>query len=185
MSKKIIQMESDHELIKKFQDGSKDAYDILVRRHLDLSYNFFLKFTKDKMDAEDLCQEVFIKLYKSLQNFRFEAAFSSYLYRILLNTANSFIRKAKWKKFLHLDQAPEIKANEQSLEKKMEDSFTKKELWKNVLNLPKKQRMVIILRVAQDLPYKVISDVLGISVGSAKVNYHHGVKQLKNKLEDN
>ena len=103
MSKNTNAMENDHELIKKFQNGDQSAYNVLVKRHLQNSYQFFLKFTKDSMDAEDLCQDVFIKLYKSLHKFRFEAAFTSYLYRIQLNTANSFIRKARWKKYLHLD----------------------------------------------------------------------------------
>ena len=82
-------MENDHELIKQFQAGKQSAYDRLVKRHLQTTYLFFLKFIKDPMDAEDLAQDVFIKLFQSLHNFRFEAAFTSYLYRIQLNAANS------------------------------------------------------------------------------------------------
>ena len=99
MSKGTNEMQNDHELIKQFQEGKQSSYDELVRRHLQTTYLFFLKFTKDPMDAEDLAQDVFIKLFKSLHDFRFEAAFTSYLYRIQLNTANSFIGKARWKKY--------------------------------------------------------------------------------------
>ena len=168
-------MQSDHELIKLFQDGHQSSYDKLVKRHLQNTYQFFLKFTKDPMDAEDLAQDVYIKLYKTLHQFRFEAAFTSYLYRIQLNTANSFIRKARWKKFLHLDQTYEMGDTDYELEKQ----WSKKEIWDQVATLPKIQRMVLIMRIAQDLPYKDISGILGISEGSAKVNYHHGINQLK------
>ena len=173
-------MENDHELIKQFQAGNQSAYDGLVTRHLQTTYLFFLKFTKDPMDAEDLAQDVFIKLFQSLHNFRFEAAFTSYLYRIQLNAANSFIRKARWKKYLHLDQTTETASYDQRLEQK----WSKKEIWNLVATLPKMQRMVIIMRIAQDLPYKDISAILGITEGSAKVNYHHGITQLKNQFKD-
>ena len=173
-------MENDHELIKQFQAGKQSAYDVLVKRHLQSTYLFFLKFTKDPMDAEDLAQDVFIKLFQSLHNFRFEAAFTSYLYRIQLNAANSFIRKARWKKYLHLDQTTETGSYDQ----KLEQEWSKKEIWNLVATLPKMQRMVIIMRIAQDLPYKDISGILGISEGSAKVNYHHGISQLKNRFKD-
>ena len=173
-------MENDHELIKQFQAGKHSAYDRLVKRHLQTTYLFFLKFTKDPMDAEDLAQDVFIKLFQSLHNFRFEAAFTSYLYRIQLNAANSFIRKGRWRKYLHLDQTTET----DSYDQKLEQEWSKKEIWNLVATLPKMQRMVIIMRIAQDLPYKDISGILGITEGSAKVNYHHGITQLKNRFKD-
>ena len=180
MSKKVNEMQNDYELIKQFQEGNQSAYDELVKRHLQNTYQFFLKFTKDPMDAEDLSQDVFIKLLQSLHNFRFEAAFTSYLYRIQLNTANSFIRKARWKKYLHLDQTAETGSYDQNLERE----WSKTEIWNHVSTLPKTQRMVIIMRIAQDLPYKDISNILGISEGSAKVNYHHGINQLKKRFKD-
>jgi len=66
----------------------------------------------------------------------------------------------------------------------MEREWSKTEIWNHVSTLPKTQRMVIILRIAQDLPYKDISNILGISEGSAKVNYHHGINQLKKRFKD-
>ena len=74
-------MKKDNELIKEYQAGSIAAYDELVRRHLNDTYNFFLKLTTDPMDAEDLSQDVFLKLHKNLKRFRFEADFKTYLYR--------------------------------------------------------------------------------------------------------
>ena len=66
-------MKTDRELIEEFQRGSDAAFNELVRKYLDLVYGFFQKITSDKMEAEDLAQTVFIKLFKALKKFRFES----------------------------------------------------------------------------------------------------------------
>ena len=70
-------MKSDKELIKDFQGGNEDAFNILVKRHLPDTYGFFIKFTSDPVEAEDLAQDVFIKMYKALKKFRFESGFKT------------------------------------------------------------------------------------------------------------
>ena len=100
-------MKKDHELIRKFQNGSQSAFNELVTKHLDNVCGFFLKYTKNPMEAEDLSQDVFIKLYKSLKHFRFESEFKTYLFRINLNTAHSFVQRDRWKNLLHIDEVPE------------------------------------------------------------------------------
>ena len=82
-------MKTDRELIEEFQRGSDTAYNEIVRRYLDLVYRFFQKITPDKMEAEDLAQTVFIKLFKALKKFRFESEFNTYLYRCLLYTSDA------------------------------------------------------------------------------------------------
>jgi RNA polymerase sigma-70 factor (ECF subfamily) len=66
----------------------------------------------------------------------------------------------------------------------LENEWTRKELWDAIAKLPKKQRLVVMMRITQDLPYKEISEITGMSVGSAKVNYHHAVGSLKKWLSD-
>ena len=90
-------MHEDSDLIREFQHGDEKSFDKLVKKHLDNVFGFFLKVTRDKMAAEDLAQDVFIKLYKNLINFRHESSFSTYLFRINANTANSWITRKKWK----------------------------------------------------------------------------------------
>ncbi|MBC8215146.1 MAG: RNA polymerase sigma factor [Candidatus Marinimicrobia bacterium] len=172
-------MKNDHELIHSFQKGSRSAFDELVRRHLDSVHRFFLRITGNPMEAEDLAQDVFLKCYKSLKTFKFQADFTTYLYRININTGNTWIRRNRWKHFLHLDQAPEPIEEDQSMEKE----WSRKELWYSIAALPKQQRMVVMMRIAQELPYQDIANLLGTTVGSAKVSYHHGIRQLKQKLE--
>ncbi len=171
-------MKNDNELIRQYQNGSIAAYDELVRRYLNETYNFFLKVTSDPMDAEDLAQDVFLKLYKSLKKFRFEANFKTYLYRVNINAAKNYLGRSKWRKWLHLDDSPEQIDDSPGAE----SNWTKQELWDSVAKLPKTQRMVITMRIAQNLPHKDIASIIGISESSVKTSYHYGIKQLKKQL---
>ena len=121
---------------------------------------------------------VFFKLYKSLKKFKFQSAFSTYLYRTNLNTANSWFTRNKWKKLLHLDQI----LNQQTIDQSVEKEWINKELWDAISKLPKKQRSVVIMRIAEGLSYKEISVVTGMSDGTAKVNFHHALNTLKGVL---
>ena len=111
-------MPEDHDLIQQFNDGDRKAFDKLVTKHIDMTYNYYYSITQDELEADDLTQRVFIKVYKSLKNFRFDAAFTTYLYRIKVNTLNSYFFKNKWRSFLHLDQAPELQHSDKNYDKK-------------------------------------------------------------------
>ena len=171
-------MKKDNELIQQYQKGSVTAFDELVRRYLNEVYNFFIKITSDPMDAEDLAQDVFLKLHKSLKKFRFEATFKTYLYRVNVNAANNYLGRSKWRKWLHLDDNPEQIDDSPGAE----SEWTKKELWDAVAKLPKTQRMVVTMRIAQNMPHKDIASIIGKSESSVKTNYHYGINQLKKQL---
>ena len=94
-------MKNDHGLIKLFQKGDKGAYDRLVRKYLHNTVGFFYTITGDRMVARDLAQDVFLKLFNNFRNFRFQSDFSTFLYRINLNTASSWFTLNKWKKLLN------------------------------------------------------------------------------------
>ena len=173
-------MLDDNELIQKFQNGDEKAFDQLVRNNLNNVFGFFMKVTRDEMSAEDLTQDVFMKLYKNLKNFRHDSNFSTYLYRINSNTVNSWITRSKWKNLLHLDQAPD----KGEYDIKNEREWSKEELWNEISKLPNKQRRVMILRLTDSLSYSEISKITGMSEGTAKVNFHHGLKKLKEVLSN-
>ena len=96
------------------------------------------------MLAEDLAQDVFFKLYRHLKKFRFDSSFSTYLYRVNLNTANSWLQKINGKTFYTLTKL-RIKERDNELER----SWTRKELWDAIAKLPNKQRIVVIMRIAK------------------------------------
>ena len=173
-------MLDDNELIQKYQNGDEKAFDQLVRNNLNNVIGFFMKETRDEMSAEDLTQDVFMKLYKNLKNFRHDSDFSTYLYRINSNTVNSWITRNKWKNLLHLDQAPD----KGEYDIKNEREWSKEELWNEISKLPNKQRRVMILRITDSLSYSEISKITGMSEGTAKVNFHHGLKKLKEVLSN-
>ena len=168
-------MRTDNELIKEFQEGKETAFNELVDRYLSSTYGFFAKFTYSKEEAEDLAQDVFIKMYKALKKFRFESEFKTYLYRANINMSNTYLRRNKWKNMLHLDQISEP----EYIDTTNEDKWKRKELWNAIARLPKIQRMVVTMRTTENLPYKEIAKIMNISENSAKVNYHHAVESLK------
>jgi RNA polymerase sigma-70 factor (ECF subfamily) len=168
-------MKKDRELIQAFQNGDEDAFNELVRRYLDLVHGFFQKLTSDEMEAEDLTQTVFIKLFKSLKKFRFESEFNTYLYRVNANTANTYFKRNKWRNILHLDQIVEPSYNDNQQDRE----WRKEELWNAISKLPKKQRSVVMLRISEMLPFKDIGNIFHMSEGTAKVNFHHGIKRIK------
>ena len=117
--------------------------------------------------------------HKHAKFFRFDASFTTFLYRVNLNTANSWLTRNKWKNILHLDQSFDKGERDTNIE----DEWKSKELWDSVAKLPKKQRIVVIMRIAQGLPYKEIALMTGMSQGTAKVNYHHALNKLKKWLK--
>ena len=142
------EIKNDHGLIKLFQKGDIGAYNRLVRKYLHKTVGFFYTISGDRMVAEDLTQDVFLKLFNNLRNFRFQSAFATYLYRINLNTANSFFARNKWKNLLHLDQI----INQEKKDTNVSKEWLNKELWDAISKLPKKQRSVVVMRVAEELP---------------------------------
>ena len=173
-------MKNDHGLIKLFQKGDKGAYDRLVRKNLHNTVGFFYTITGDRMLAADLAQDVFLKLFNIARNFRFPSAFSTYLYRINLNTANSFFTRNTWKNLLHLDQI----INQHKKDTSVAKEWLNKELWDAISKLPKKQRSVVVMRVAEELSYKEISTITGMSENTAKVNIHHAHQKLKEVINN-
>ena len=173
-------MQNDHDLIKEYQNGNISAYDQLIKNHLSNTVGFFFNITGDRMVAEDLAQDVFFKLYTHLKKFRFESKFSTYLYRVKLNAANSWLKRNKWKNILHLDQAPDKGERDTELEQE----WTRKELWDAIAKLPNKQRIVVIMRIAKEMSFRNISEVTGMTEGTAKVNFHYAVKSLKEWLNN-
>jgi RNA polymerase sigma-70 factor (ECF subfamily) len=177
----MTKMKNDNELIRQYQAGSIAAYNELVRRYLNDTFRFFVKLTNDEMDAEDLAQDVFLKLHKSLKKFRFESEFKTYLYRVNVNTANNYLQRNKWRKWLHLDEVPVQVDDSPTVEK----NWIKQEVWDAIAKLPKTQRMVVTMRIAQSMPHKDIAEVMGISENSVKASYHYGINQLKQKFNEN
>jgi RNA polymerase sigma-70 factor (ECF subfamily) len=133
----------------------------------------------DHDDADDLTQEVFIKIHKAIGNFREDAELFTWIYRIATNECLTFLKKKRRRFFLPLeDVGKELSLKIDSSAGISEDEIQKK-LQKALLTLPDKQRLVFNMKYFDDLSYEVISEITGTSVGALKASYHHAVKKIE------
>lgn len=170
---------TDEQLVQRFQQGDKGAFDELVTRHLPNTYRLFLRMAGDRMEADDLCQETYIRVHRGLKSFRLESSFSTWLYRISINVANSFFRKRRLRQALFRPVDPNTYSSQGE-----EPQTVFPGLWMAVGRLPRKQREVVILRVFQGLPFKEVGGILEMTENSAKVNFYHAVKNLREYLKE-
>ncbi len=180
MSNTAHSMKTDAEIIKEYQNGRLAAFDELAKRYLPDMYNFFYASVQHTEDAEDLTQTALFNLYKGISKFQFRSEFKTYLYRINTNVVRNYYRKKKIRSIFTFEEPKEY---EGIVEEDQDPIIEKEELWKHIGSLPYKQKMVLIMRLSQQLPFRSIGDILDISEGSAKVNYHYGLKTLKNALK--
>ena len=136
----------------------------------------------DHDDADDLTQEVFIKIHKAIGNFREDSQLFTWIYRIATNECLTFLNKKRRRFFLPLeDVGKELSQMIDSSSAMGEDEIQKK-LQKALLILPDKQRLVFNMKYFDDLPYDAIAEITGTSVGALKASYHHAVKKIEDYL---
>ena len=139
----------------------------------------------DHDDADDLTQEVFIKVWKNLASFRQDAQLYTWIYRIATNECLNFLSAKRRKFFLPLnDVAAELSQKLDASPTQDGDEILKK-LQKALLHLPDKQRLVFNMKYYDELKYEEISEILGTSVGALKASYHHAVKKIEEYLNNN
>ena len=185
----------DTVLIRAIQAGDMAAFDELVLKHKDRLFNLVYWFLGDYQDANDCAQETFIKVLKSIKTFRFESAFSTWLFRIAINTCKNRIKSSvyKWKKKTVSLETPNGSKNGNPFSEIVNGSPTpvmaleKKERMMRVQNainsLPEEQNRVVVLRDIQGLSYQDISDITGLNLGTVKSRLARGRLALKNQLK--
>ena len=173
----------DNSLVKRFLKGDKKAFDELVIRHRDWVKGIALGSLADAHRAEDIAQNVFVKMYFKLHQFRFEAELKTWIYRITLNELNLFYRKEKMISWFREDEeeylVPAVNPDEEKDKKVYGNAIRKL-----VKKLPKMQRSIMVLRIYQELPFKDIGKILGITENSAKVNFFKAKNNLKKRIKN-
>jgi RNA polymerase sigma factor (sigma-70 family) len=172
----------DAELLDAFRAGDARAFETLVRRYQRPVLAIARRFARDADDAEDLAQRAFINASQRAGGWR-GGSFKSWLFRITVNLAKNHLRDTA--RFDRSDEAQdrETPAGEPSAEARIEASQQQKALREAVAHLPRRQREVLLLRIDGDLPFAEIASTLGISEVNAKVNFHHAVRKLKQRLQ--
>jgi RNA polymerase sigma-70 factor (ECF subfamily) len=170
---------SDLELVRSFQAGREASFNELVVRYQEKVYWIARRLINDHDQADDITQEVFVKVYGALRYFRAESSVYTWLYRITVNVALNSLRRHRVREFLRIDDFYEA-ADEPAERPDMivERNEQKALIEEAVARLPAKQKAVFVLRYHEELSYEDISKILKTSVGGLKANYFHAVKKI-------
>lgn len=175
---------SDVEIVAECKNGNQLAFNELVRRYQERIYWLVRKIVGDHEDANDIAQDVFVKVYHSIKDFREESSLYTWLYRIGTNLSLNLLRKKKLKSFFSIDQlAYAIKSGDDEPDAEMEKVEEKNIIEKAIETLPEKQKLVFILRYYEEMPYGEMARMLGKSTGGLKANYFHAVKKIEEYLK--
>ncbi len=174
----------DQELLLKIRNPETLSYgfNLLVRAYQQRVYWHVRKMVIDHDDADDLTQEVFIKVHKHIGSFREDSQLFTWIYRIATNECLTFLNKKRRRFFLPLeDVGKELSAKlDTSSDISGEDIQIK--LQKVLLKLPDKQRLVFNMKYFDELSYEDMSAITKTSVGALKASYHHAVKKVEDYL---
>lgn len=179
------EQKSDDTLIALFQNGEKAVFRYLVERYQERVRNLIFSIFNDSQLVDDLSQEVFVKVYEALPNFRFQSSFYTWLYRITVNKSRDEIRKKKVKKifaFGMFDNDDYYSSNP-ALQVSFEPDDTRELIDKALQKLPEKYKMPVILKDIDGLSYEEIADVLDCEVGTVKSRLSRGRMMLKDLLK--
>jgi RNA polymerase sigma-70 factor (ECF subfamily) len=175
----------DKDIIESFKCGNKNAFNLIVLKYQKRIYWLVRKFVLFHDDADDITQEVFLKLYKSISDFRGDSALYTYIYKIAVNYSLNHLKKNKTLSAHKIDIDTEVfklKSNEPNSDEIYDNDINAKMIQKAIQILPEQQRAVFTLRFYEELPYEEIASILGKSVGGLKANYFHAFKKIRNYL---
>jgi RNA polymerase sigma-70 factor (ECF subfamily) len=175
-------LDNDKEILSLFRENNtqEKAFKMLVHKYQERLYWYVRRMVVQHEDANDILQNVFVKAWKGLHNFREESRLFTWLYKIATNESLTFLEQKKKRTAVSFDSqgvdlTESIKADRDFDARKIE--------WKlqlAVQQLPEKQRIVFNLRYYDEMPYETMSNLLETSEGALKASYHHAVKKIEN-----
>ncbi len=178
---------TDEELVEACLAGEDSAFDVLLGRWEKRIRGAIYRLVGSDEEARDLCQEAFLKAYKSLRSFKQEARFSSWLYQIALNLCRDRIRRRRGKTMVSLDELEEggaamPVAGPTALDL-LQERDTSRLVAQAIEALPGEQREVIILKEYQGLTFLEIAQALDVPISTVKTRLYRGLDQLRSRLE--
>ena len=186
--KTLLEM-TDIELVMEFQRGKENCFDELVKRHMEKATRLAFVTVGNYEEARDISQEAFIKTYRALKGFQFKSKFSTWFYRILMNTAKDHLRTKALKKMIGWKTREDM---EVFFEKVADKSFsasyeilgqeTEQKISEVMRGLPNKQKWVFTLRFLEEMSIDEISQVTGMAEGTVKATIHFAMQKFKEGL---
>lgn len=173
----------DAECVKRVQQGHIDFFEVLVRRYQKTIFNLAYRLLGDYDEAAEIAQEVFLSAFKSIHQFRGEANFSTWLYRIGLNHASTRRKSlnSTQRRHLPLDGA-EVMDGGADPAKNVENKEIQRRVQQALNTLNAEDARIILLRDLQDVPYEEVAAMLEIPVGTVKSRLHRARQALRNSL---
>ncbi len=186
----------DAELVERAQEGDREAFGLLVERYQEKVYSICYGKLKDEQDSHDVTQDVFVKVFRYLEDFNRNSSFYTWLYRIAVNTSIDYLRKQS--RQAQVDYDDSIKSDEDveghdhltpsTLGVDPDRAFDRKELREQMLealeSLSDKHRTILTLREVEGLSYKEMAEVLEISKGTVMSRLYHARQYFQEALED-
>jgi RNA polymerase sigma-70 factor (ECF subfamily) len=174
-----LELRSDEELMELLAGGRSEAFDLLVRRHQSSIRRLAMRYTGSELDAEDIAQEAFLRVWRAARSYKKKALFKTWLYRIVINLCLSLRRKAKAELNPDLDrvviEAPSV---EERLLEREKDAL----IAMAVRGLPERERIVLILHRFEGLSYQEVARVTGLSLSAVASLLHRAYERLKDRL---
>jgi len=161
------------------QGGEREAFDRLVQRYQRDVYRLCYRYVNNHHDANDLAQDAFLKAYRAIGRFRGDSSFSTWLYRIAVNTCLNFRSSRR----LDSEELPEeLPDRAPGAADRAQSEETSRVVRRAVAELPEKQRATLILKVYHELTHEEVARILGSSVGTVKANLFHALANLRKRL---
>lgn len=171
----------DFSLIDRFTQGDQEAFAMLVKKYQDYAFNIAYSLAGTHHGAEDIAQEAFVKVYQNISSFERKSSFSTWLYRIVINSAYNYIKRQKKYTGLEYDPQP-LDARKISLER-LEHKDKQDIIKRSIEKLPFKYRTVLVLKDIEGLSYFDIARVLQCSIGTVESRLSRARVMLKKILE--
>lgn len=174
----------DNELLHQFRDPStkEKAFTAIIKKYQEKLYWHIRRMVINHEDANDVLQNVFIRVWNALANFREDAQLYTWLYRIATNECLTFLDQQKKKATISMNEVETGLSNKIIADKHFDANRIEWKLQLAIQHLPDKQRIVFNLRYYDEMPYEEMSRVLETSEGALKASYHHAVKKVEEFL---
>ncbi len=177
----MAEQKTDTELLALFREPAtkEKAFNILVKKYQERLYWHIRRMLVDHDDSNDVMQNVFIRVWNALANFRENAQLYTWLYRIATNECLTFLDQQKKKATVSINDLESGLSNKIRADKDFDANKLEWKLQLAIQQLPDKQRVVFTLRYYDEMPYEEMSTVLETSAGALKASYHHAVKKIE------
>lgn len=175
---------SDNELLLHYgkPETREAAYTAIIKKYQEKLYWHIRRMVVDHDDTNDVLQNVFIRVWKGLENFRADSQLYTWLYRVATNECLTFIEQQKKRSSVSLSDVESGLANKIQADKHFDPNKLEWKLQLAIQQLPEKQRIVFTLRYYDEMPYEQMSQVLETSEGALKASYHHAVKKIEDYI---